>query len=111
MKRIYKYSLPVSLIAELEVPVGSKFMHIDAQYADICVWYEVDDDEKETRMDIYHVVMTGDAVPPKSSTDDGGKTMVTEYLKTVLVNEGSFVAHVYTNKYTDEAGTTLSART
>ncbi len=82
MKTIWKYKLETSVsLPSLFIPEGARFLHMDYQRDDLCLWFEVDvTAERDFRT--FQVIGTGHPVP------EGGT-----YLGTV--QQPPYVWHVY----------------
>jgi hypothetical protein len=97
MRTIWKFQLGVSEeVTSLQVPQGAKVLTaaiqevrtLNSQYANLCVWFAVDDDRAlvERR---FAVLTTGNPVPPKVSD----LALSQGYVATVMRN--GYVLHVF----------------
>lgn len=81
---ILKYKLSLQDGHTIRIPSPQRFLSVQYQYDDLCVWYEANAKPSEEDFDdiFFMVVGTGYPVPEKS-----------QYLGTV--QHGSFVWHIY----------------
>lgn len=96
MKKIYKYSITsdlalvagISNSADIELPKGSIIRFCGVQNGWINIWVEID--PNESQMELYEFIIygTGWDIPSESN-----------YVGTVMLNDGAFVYHVYYRKY------------
>jgi hypothetical protein len=83
MRAIFKYEIPVS--GHVEIPVDAKILTAQNQGGKICVWAEVETENKVHEV-IFDVIGTG------WELDRG---IEREYLSTVQINDGDLFFHVY----------------
>ena len=87
MKRIFKYQLDIIDNQIIKLPKGGKILSVHNQNETICIWAEIDDEEKETVG--VEVVIVGTGNPMILL---GGET----FLGTVLHGyQSKFVWHIY----------------
>jgi hypothetical protein len=84
MRKIYKYEISERR-TRLYLPKGHVIRHVATQRDQICIWAEVNTNEKEEVCVFISVYGTGQAIPDRGET----------YLGTVLIDNGEFVWHVY----------------
>ena len=84
IRKIWKYELP-HLQTELEVPYGAQAIHVDNQHNNLCVWMIVDPAESKMETKVFRVVTTGINFFANE----------VEYVGTVLMKGGTYVAHVF----------------
>jgi len=83
MKTIWKYEIN-KVVQELEIPFGAKFLHVGNQNGHICLWFEVEsENKKETRR--FEIAGTG-----KAQLDIDKK-----YLGSMIFHNHAFVWHIY----------------
>jgi hypothetical protein len=83
---IWKYPLKAQDVQELVVPQGARFLSVQGQRDDICIWCLVDSLETATDAWRIHVVPTG---RPCSRVEH------TTLLGTVQLEDGALVFHVF----------------
>lgn len=83
MNKIYKYNLQVG-ISTINLPKNSKILHFNNQHNFPVIWCSVPSEEKSTEKRIFHMAVTGGFEPENS-----------QYIGTVLFEDGAFVAHLY----------------
>jgi hypothetical protein len=82
MKTIHKYEL-AGVVTPISTYEGVRFLHVDTQRERITVWAEVNTLDRECLRTL-HLVPTGGDVPRQAT-----------YVGSVLIDEGTFVFHVY----------------
>lgn len=85
MKVIHKIKLNVNK-NYINMPVGAEVLSVGAQHGLVILWYMFEYGETRTTTRLFHIKMTGICFDEKC-TDI--------FLGTVLVVNGSFVAHVF----------------
>ncbi|MBL4904338.1 MAG: hypothetical protein JKY62_17070 [Desulfocapsa sp.] len=87
MKIIYKYKLGQHP-AVIEMPVGAKVLHVDAQHGHLMLWAEVDEDpHAPTEERTFLIIGTGFSFPEE---------LKKEFIGTVL--QGYLVWHIFEKK-------------
>ena len=81
MKTIWKYKL-IPRSTYIEIPKGAKFLHLDIQNQDICLWFQVDP-ENEIEIRSFEIIGTG-----WEFKDDN-----LNYIGTI--NNGLYIWHIY----------------
>lgn len=82
-RTIWKSTLKVADVQEIEVPAGAEFLCVREQHEQICVWFRCDPDSpKESRK--IAIVGTGNPAPA-----DG------RYLGTASLHGGQLMFHVF----------------
>ena len=86
-KQIWKFQLPVSDIANIEMPKGAQILKVDTQYDIPYIWALVDPShEIETK--VFEIFGTGHLITyPVGS--------VRNYIGTFMVEHGTYVFHVF----------------
>lgn len=87
MKTIWKYTLNDTETA-LQLPTNSKILSVQNQNEEICMWVEVDVNNKETTQRYFKILGTGDFL----SEDIGIKH---NFINTVQLHGGRLVFHIY----------------
>lgn len=95
MKKIYKYSIPVTQQPMVEIPVGAKILAVGVQDNAPVVWAEVDE-KAGIDMHVFYLFATGREIPDFLAEQ-------IRYIGTFQVNEGAagskvFVGHLYEQK-------------
>lgn len=84
MRTIYKYRINFGA-PSLEIPLGSKCIHVGSQGEHVCMWVEVDDDAQlETERWHLFIIGTGHQLPAGAEH---------EHLGSVIMDP--FVWHLY----------------
>jgi len=83
MKRIYKYTLNPSNLT-IPMPIGAKLISMHRQKGEMCIWAEVDIEEK-TELVTFEIFTTGEEI-----TSDNK-----EFVGTFLLHNESLVFHIY----------------
>ncbi len=86
MKSVYKYSLTYNGIDTIEMPVGSKIIHVDVQHGAVRLWVLINKEEKGVEKRIFRIYGTGHDI------DDNLKLL---HIGSCLTNEGTLVWHVF----------------
>lgn len=91
---IWKYTLPttVNAVMPLDLPVGSKFLHVDMQGTSPCIWVQVPiledtSQQHEIKTHLFQLVETGKKIPHDW-----------HHLGTLLLMRGDYVLHIFTDK-------------
>lgn len=82
---IHKFILQNQHEQIVAMPVGARIISVAKQRELICVWAEVDKDEKRNKAVTFFIVGTGYEFPPAGA----------QFVGTVLLYGGDFVWHVY----------------
>jgi hypothetical protein len=85
MKTIHKYGLNGNPDQQIEMPHGARILSADEQSNFICIWVLVDTNNKMAKRNI-HICLTG---------GDETDRIVCIHVGTVLLNNGTFVVHVF----------------
>ena len=85
MKKVFKYSLRITDLQSLELPVGAKILCVKLQNDFPFLWALVDPSEENTEVVNIRCAGTGHEI-----TED-----IEEYIDTVLVMNGQFVFHFF----------------
>lgn len=88
MITIYKYLLPTAEVFELSLPKASRFLSLQLQNGQPCMWFLVDD-AKPLFSRTFGICGTGNKFP------DIGPAQLSEFLGTFQLNGGSLVFHVF----------------
>lgn len=86
---IYKYKLDLAPIQSLELPKGSEILTLNVVNEDPYVWVLINDINAEKEIINFQTIGTG---------HEANVNQESEYLGTYFLNNGSFVAHVFTYK-------------
>ena len=86
MQSIWKYALSTPWDLKFKIPKGGIVRHVDEQRNKICIWVEVEPENKLENRE-FHIVGTGHNFPKGI----GGL----EYLGTCKLDDGAYVFHVY----------------
>lgn len=86
MRTIHKYPLDIIDRQTIAVPVGAKPLAVQLQQDQLCLWCEIDTDNKPGGMAIY-IFGTGNQMP---------RWRAHAYIGTVQQFDGALVWHVYT---------------
>lgn len=89
MKRIFKYELPVMETQLLTLPKNARVLSVANQRDNLVLWAAVDPQAKDVESHLITIGTTGNTLPDVQNTD---------FLGTVLFNNGSFVTHVFHKK-------------
>jgi len=89
MRKIFKYPLSVTDHQEIHVPVGGKFISVQVQNNEICLWALVDEDKIQVAREI-RVIGTGHPI-----YDDSGNM---DYIGTVQMMSGKLIWHIFEDK-------------
>ena len=82
--KVFKYPLNINKPI-VEVPVGSKFLSVQAQKDSLMAWFLVDELQKNYTTVLFSIVGTGHDVP-----NDIG-----DFVSTVQMFEGSLMFHIF----------------
>jgi len=85
MKVIYKYPISLKAKTELYLPVGFKYIDIQAQDNKLVLWVAVDEDEKNSELVTLYTYGTGEPIEDEST--------IKTHLRTV--RNGRFVWHIF----------------
>ena len=88
MKTIYKYILTPNKL-KIETFKGAKFLTVQNQFEEICIWAEVDTNQP-TEWRYFEVFGSGHQIPEDMGVDR-------EYIGTVMLMTGTLVFHIYEN--------------
>ena len=90
MKTIWKYPLPISGQVTVKMPKGAEVLSAKSQHGrDVTLWALVDDSAEE-EMRLFVIVGTGHPILPVE-----GDYRKLKFLATVIVEDGTFVFHVF----------------
>jgi hypothetical protein len=89
MQKIFKYKLDTSGEQEITMPAFSKILCVKNQHNVPCLWAMIDTDSRLVKRKII-TFLTG--------ADIEFNNQKYEYIGTYLMNNGSFVGHVYEEK-------------
>jgi hypothetical protein len=84
MNRIFKYSLSIASEQTIEIPKGSKILHVDCQNNTPCLWALINDTNPTVLMTI-RIVGTGHECPHA----------IEDYIGSVQQFNGSYVWHIF----------------
>lgn len=84
--KIYKYPLQVLGMQTLTVPRDAKFLSLQVQKEQPCLWATVDPEEKRVEHWVIYTIGTGHSMP------EGIPFM---YMGTYQLGSGAFVGHVF----------------
>lgn len=80
---VWKITLVVSDIQEIEVPKGSVFLHAAEQYGDIAIWFRCDPDASIEKRKI-RIAGTGGSIDERL-----------QYIGTAHLSRGQSIFHVF----------------
>lgn len=86
--KIFKYHINIPGSDIIEMPEGSEILYVGNQYNSVFLWAKVDSTRKLTKRK-FIVCNTGDDLPANTK----------KFLGTVLLNEGSYVLHIFELNY------------
>jgi hypothetical protein len=86
MKTIYKYTLQITDMQRITLPVGAEILCVQMQGSDPCLWAIVNDHESIPKMDI--TIRTYGTGQPLESTKEN-------YIGTYQSMSGQLVFHVF----------------
>ena len=89
MKQVWKYVITLEGTT-LEIPIKSKILCVGEQHGQVCIWMEVDTEEKWKIFRQFHVYGTGHQI-----YDELGMCLTRNYIGTVQFDNGNLVLHVY----------------
>lgn len=85
--KIFKYQLAIEIYQTIQMPMGAKVLSAHRQGERLMVWALVDDEQPKISR-VFYVCMTGqEYVWPELEK--------TQFVGTVLFDDGAFVAHVF----------------
>lgn len=85
MKIVYKYPV-IGVMGHIEMPKGSKILHVGFQNRELFVWALVDVSEAETETRCFRLVATGGIIHTSE---------IKQFIGTVFENYGGYVWHVF----------------
>lgn len=88
MKTIYKYELTAHQKQSVALPKDAVILHVDNQREMICIWCELDPEDKDLRARMFEVFGTGHEIH-----EDMGIERI--YIGTVKLQGGDYIFHVY----------------
>jgi hypothetical protein len=88
MKSIYKYTLPVKSVFQLQLPSGAKLLTVRSQYNTPQLWALVDP-EASLAIFSFRLVTTGEII------SYGDIIYNLDYLGTYELNDGTFIGHLW----------------
>lgn len=86
MRRIFKYSFPVTDKFSMDLPLGGRILTVQDQHGTACMWVVFDDALKKNETREFRVIGTGRPIP---DYDD------LEYVATFKSLDGAFVWHLF----------------
>jgi len=87
MNAIWKYEVEVTDEQNIDMPVGSNIISAQVQDDKICLWVEVDTDEKDVKDVVIEIFGTGNKISDTSKER--------RFIDTVQFHGGALVFHVY----------------
>lgn len=88
MKKIYKFKLTAHQKQSVAMPKNAKILHADEQHGEICIWAELDPDDKDYRARMFEVFGTGHEMNEEPETKR-------VHIGTVKLQGGALIFHVY----------------
>ena len=87
MKTIYKYTIDVEDVQDVEMPEGAKILCVQTQYETPWIWAMVDNEEAKTLRRVIRIYGTGHPIAVSEER--------LQYLGTFQLLGGKFVGHVF----------------
>lgn len=95
MEKIFKYDVPINDKVAIDLPMGTKIIAVDSVRIQVFIWAIVEEDKSVFETRFFEVFATGQGMPLMHS---GSR----EYLGTCLLDDGSFVVHVFERIQADD---------
>lgn len=87
MKAVFKFPLPVTDVAVVEMPVSAQVLTVQTQRGQPCIWAMCDEDGVYERR-VFRVLGTGHSIPDKYLEK-------LRYVSTFQLNGGDYIFHVF----------------